>query len=128
MKGFNLSDWALHHRSLVWFLMIIAVVAGTLAYLGLGREEDPPFTIKTMVVSGSMPGATVTEMTEQVTDRIENLPPMYARPRRSSPMRAFRREPLSRASSAPRRSLQTIPFPSPTSMSHARAAASPRRS
>ncbi|MEN3793791.1 efflux RND transporter permease subunit [Fulvimarina sp. MAC3] len=71
MKGFNLSDWALHHRSFVWFLMIIAVVAGTLAYLGLGREEDPPFTIKTMVVSGAMPGATVTEMAEQVTDRIE---------------------------------------------------------
>ena len=71
MKGFNLSDWALHHRSFVWFMMIVAMIAGTLAYLGLGREEDPPFTIKTMVVSGAMPGATVTEMAEQVTDRIE---------------------------------------------------------
>ncbi|WP_332873859.1 efflux RND transporter permease subunit [Aurantimonas marina] len=71
MKGFNLSDWALHHRSFVWFLMIIAMLVGALSYLNLGREEDPPFTIKTMVVSGVMPGATVEEMTEQVTDRME---------------------------------------------------------
>ena len=26
--GFNLSDWALKHRSLVWFLMIICIAAG----------------------------------------------------------------------------------------------------
>ncbi|MCQ0987069.1 efflux RND transporter permease subunit [Jiella sp. LLJ827] len=51
--------------------MAIACVAGILSYLNLGREEDPDFAIKTMVVSGAMPGATVREMTEQVTDRIE---------------------------------------------------------
>ncbi|MBO0661082.1 efflux RND transporter permease subunit [Jiella sp. MQZ9-1] len=71
MKDFNLSDWALHHRSMIWFLMLVACVAGTFSYLNLGREEDPNFTIKTMVVSGSMPGATVEEMSRQVTDRIE---------------------------------------------------------
>ncbi|WP_329610537.1 efflux RND transporter permease subunit [Jiella pelagia] len=71
MKSFNLSDWALHHRSMIWFLMIVACFAGLFSYLNLGREEDPNFTIKTMVVSASMPGATVREMTEQVTDRIE---------------------------------------------------------
>ncbi|MEX6506877.1 efflux RND transporter permease subunit [Jiella sp. M17.18] len=71
MKSFNLSDWALHHRSMIWFLMLVACLAGILSYINLGREEDPNFTIKTMVVSASMPGATVKEMTEQVTDRIE---------------------------------------------------------
>ena len=71
MKSFNLSDWALHHRSMIWFLMIVACFAGLFSYFNLGREEDPNFTIKTMVVSASMPGATVKEMTEQVTDRIE---------------------------------------------------------
>ena len=29
MKDFNLSDWALGHRSLVWFLMLVCLVAGT---------------------------------------------------------------------------------------------------
>ena len=56
---FNLSDWALRHRSLVWFLLIVSMVAGTLSYLRLGREEDPNFTIKVMVISAALPGATI---------------------------------------------------------------------
>ncbi|MDK3020157.1 efflux RND transporter permease subunit [Pseudodonghicola flavimaris] len=71
MKGFNLSDWALKHRSLVWFMIIVSLIAGALSYVNLGREEDPSFTIKVMVVSASMPGATAEETREQVTDRIE---------------------------------------------------------
>ena len=71
MKSFNLSEWALEHRSFVWFLMIVSVLAGLMAYKGLGREEDPPFTIKTMVIVQNWPGATVDEMLNQVTERIE---------------------------------------------------------
>lgn len=71
MKGFNLSDWALSHRSFVWFLMLVSVVGGALAYVSMGREEDPSFTIRTMVVSASMPGATAEQTVTQVTDRIE---------------------------------------------------------
>ncbi|MBM3650372.1 MAG: efflux RND transporter permease subunit [Alphaproteobacteria bacterium] len=71
MSGFNLSAWALGHRSFVWYLMLLIVVAGGLSYTRLGREEDPSFTIKAMVVQASWPGATVEEMTNQVTDRIE---------------------------------------------------------
>jgi len=71
VKSFNLSDWALGHRSFVWFLMAVCLVAGTIAYRGLGREEDPPFNIKTMVVQASWPGATIKDTVEQVTDRIE---------------------------------------------------------
>ncbi|KPU84515.1 ACR family transporter [Marinosulfonomonas sp. PRT-SC04] len=68
---FNLSDWALSHRSFVWYLMIISVLAGAFAYMNIGREEDPNFTIKTMVITGALPGATVQETLDQVTDRIE---------------------------------------------------------
>ncbi|WP_086449968.1 efflux RND transporter permease subunit [Marivivens niveibacter] len=71
MKGFNLSDWALNHKSFVWFLMILSTVAGLFAYTSMGREEDPDFTIRTMVVTGVMPGATASETLTQVTDRIE---------------------------------------------------------
>ncbi|MEI1252373.1 efflux RND transporter permease subunit [Rhizobium aouanii] len=71
MNKFNLSDWALEHRSLVWYFMIIFAVAGAYAYLGLGREEDPSFTVKTMVVQAQWPGADAQEVTQQVTDRIE---------------------------------------------------------
>lgn len=71
MNKFNLSDWALEHRSLVWYFMIIFAAAGAFAYLGLGREEDPSFTIKTMVIQAQWPGASAQEVTQQVTDRIE---------------------------------------------------------
>ncbi|MGO6738183.1 efflux RND transporter permease subunit [Rhizobium ruizarguesonis] len=71
MNKFNLSDWALEHRSLVWYFMIMFAVAGAFAYLGLGREEDPSFTIKTMVIQARWPGASAQEVTQQVTDRIE---------------------------------------------------------
>ena len=68
---FNLSEWALAHRSLVWYLMLVSLVAGTMAYVSLGREEDPSFTVKTMVVTAAWPGATAEEMARQVTERIE---------------------------------------------------------
>ncbi|GLS28463.1 AcrB/AcrD/AcrF family protein [Mesorhizobium albiziae] len=71
MSKFNLSDWALGHRSLVWYFMILFIVAGAYAYMALGREEDPSFTIKTMVVQAQWPGASAQEVTQQVTDRIE---------------------------------------------------------
>jgi multidrug efflux pump subunit AcrB len=71
VKGFNLSDWALSHRSLVWYFMLVFVVAGVSAYLNLGREEDPPFAIKTMLIQANWPGASVDETLKQVTDRIE---------------------------------------------------------
>ncbi|MCB1384630.1 MAG: efflux RND transporter permease subunit, partial [Nitratireductor sp.] len=71
MNGFNLSDWALKHRSFVWFLMIVSLLAGAMAYFTIGREEDPNFSIKTMIVSAALPGANVEETLTQVTDRIE---------------------------------------------------------
>ena len=71
MGTFNLSDWALEHRSLVWYFMIAFMAAGLFAYLQLGRQEDPDFTIKTMVIGAQWPGASPEEMARQVTDRIE---------------------------------------------------------
>jgi len=69
--GFNLSEWALRHRSLVWYFMAIFAVMGVASYLNLGREEDPSFTIKTMLIRTQWPGASVDEMSKQVTERIE---------------------------------------------------------
>jgi multidrug efflux pump subunit AcrB len=71
MTGFNLSEWALKHRSLVAYIMIVAVIAGVFSYFRLGRSEDPSFIIKTMVVQAAWPGATVEETVKQVTERLE---------------------------------------------------------
>ncbi|MCF6103377.1 efflux RND transporter permease subunit [Mesorhizobium muleiense] len=51
--------------------MIAFALAGIFAYVGLGREEDPSFTIKTMVIQAQWPGASAQEVTQQVSDRIE---------------------------------------------------------
>src|SRR5215468_7498175 len=71
MNGFNLSQWALNHRSVVAFLMIVAVAAGLISYYRLGRSEDPSFVIKTMVVQAGWPGATIEDTLKQVTERLE---------------------------------------------------------
>jgi multidrug efflux pump len=71
MGRFNLSEWAITHRPLVLFMIIVLGAAGVYSYLNLGRAEDPSFTIKTMVVHVGWPGATATEMQEQVADKIE---------------------------------------------------------
>ena len=71
MKTFNLSRWALEHKSFVVYLMLVVALAGIFEYRRLGRDEDPPFTIKTMVVKTLWPGATTLETMQQVTDRIE---------------------------------------------------------
>jgi len=71
MKPFNLSEWAINHRSVVVYLMIIAVAAGVAAFFKLGRAEDPAFTIRTMVVGAAWPGATLNDTLEQVTERLE---------------------------------------------------------
>ena len=71
MTGLNLSEWALKHRSLTVYLMIVFVAAGIISYLRLGRSEDPSFVIKTMVVQAAWPGASVEETFKQVTERLE---------------------------------------------------------
>lgn len=71
MSGFNLSDWALKRPSLIVYFMIVAVAAGVFAFKNLGRNEDPSFVIKTMVVQAAWPGATVEDTLKQVTERIE---------------------------------------------------------
>ena len=71
MTQFNLSEWALNHRSFVIYLMLVAIVVGVMSYMRLGRNEDPAFTFRTMIVQAAWPGATLNDTLDQVTDRIE---------------------------------------------------------
>lgn len=71
MGGFNLSEWALKHRQLMYFFVAICFAAGILSYFRLGRAEDPSYTVREMVVSVAWPGATARQMEEQVVDKLE---------------------------------------------------------
>jgi multidrug efflux pump subunit AcrB len=69
--GFNLSEWALRHRSLVLYAMVVTAVLGVLGFSHLGESEDPPFTFKVMVIQTLWPGASAQQVEREVTDRIE---------------------------------------------------------
>jgi multidrug efflux pump len=69
--GFNLSDWALKHQTLVLYLMLVLTIAGLVAYTRLGQSEDPPFTFKVMLVRSTWPGASAQEVEQQLTDKLE---------------------------------------------------------
>ncbi|UVL86308.1 efflux RND transporter permease subunit [Pseudomonas sp. B21-028] len=68
---FNLSALAVHERSITLFLIVLITVAGVLAFFGLGRAEDPPFTVKQMTIISAWPGATAQEMQDQVAEPLE---------------------------------------------------------
>jgi len=71
MKQLNLSEWALRHQQMVLYLMIVLMVGGVLAFFKLGRAEDPDFTFKVMVVRTLWPGASASQVEQQLTERIE---------------------------------------------------------
>jgi len=68
---FNLSDWTLHHRTLVGYFLLALALMGVFAYGKLGQAEDPPFTFKIMVIRTLWPGATARQVEQQLTDKIE---------------------------------------------------------
>ncbi|MGZ5032305.1 MAG: efflux RND transporter permease subunit [Usitatibacter sp.] len=70
-RRFNLSEWALAHRTLVLYFMIVLAAVGVGSYLRLGQAEDPEFTFKLMVVRTLWPGASAEEVERQLTDKIE---------------------------------------------------------
>lgn len=71
MQKWNLSELAVKHKTLTLYFLLVSLMLGTIAFLKLGRAEDPSFTIKVMVVSAKWPGATAKQMQNQVADPIE---------------------------------------------------------
>ncbi|WP_342251439.1 efflux RND transporter permease subunit [Sphingomonas sp. OTU376] len=68
---FNLSALAVRERAVTLFFIIAITLAGIVAFLSLGRAEDPSFTIKQMTVVTAWPGATAQEMQDQVAEPLE---------------------------------------------------------
>jgi multidrug efflux pump subunit AcrB len=68
---FNLSEWALKHRSFVIYCMLVVMIGGVMSYVRLGRNEDPAFTFRTMIVRAAWPGATLDDTLNQLTERLE---------------------------------------------------------
>ena len=52
--SFNLTEWALRHRSLTQFFLILLTAAGLLSYATLGLKEEPEFKFQTLLGPGSL--------------------------------------------------------------------------
>ena len=71
MKNINLTEWALNHKPMMYFFIVIIAVMGVLSYNSMGRMEDPDFTLRQMIVTVEWPGASARQIEEQVTDKLE---------------------------------------------------------
>ncbi|WP_261817210.1 efflux RND transporter permease subunit [Vibrio gallicus] len=69
IKG--IAAYFIHNRVISWMISLIFLIGGTFAFFGLGRLEDPAFTIKDAMVVTSYPGATPQQVEEEVTYPIE---------------------------------------------------------
>ncbi len=67
----NLAGYALKNRVVTHVMTIVMLGGGLLAYQAMSRLEDPEFTIKDALVITPYPGASATEVEEEVTDEIE---------------------------------------------------------
>ena len=54
--GFNLSRWAIEHRSFTRFLLVLILIGGAFALFSMGQKEDPDFTFRVMVVQALLAG------------------------------------------------------------------------
>jgi len=67
----SVARWAMKRRSFTLFVAVLLALGGAWAYLGLGRLEDPDFTVKTALVVTVYSGASPMEVEEEVTDEVE---------------------------------------------------------
>jgi multidrug efflux pump subunit AcrB len=71
MKSFNLTEWALNHRAVVLFLILVIGVGGALSFTRLGQLEDPSFSVPSMTAMVIWPGATASQIQNELLNRME---------------------------------------------------------
>ncbi|MBT4520010.1 MAG: efflux RND transporter permease subunit [Halieaceae bacterium] len=74
----NIGEYSVKSKVISWLLIVIMVGGGISAFEGMGKLEDPAFTIKSAKIITRYPGATAREVQEELTyhleDAIQRLP------------------------------------------------------
>jgi multidrug efflux pump subunit AcrB len=68
----SFAEYPIRNRTVSWMVVVLLIGGGILSFLGLGRLEDPAFTIKEAQVFTAYPGASALEVEEEVTLPLEN--------------------------------------------------------
>lgn len=69
----GVTRWFVRHRALGWAAMLAVLVWGWFSVRSLPQQEDPSFPTHDAVLVTTFPGATVAEMEETVTTRLEQV-------------------------------------------------------
>ncbi|PKF76671.1 MFS transporter [Vibrio sp. vnigr-6D03] len=67
----GVAAYFIKNRVISWMVSLIFLIGGVSAFFGLGRLEDPAFTIKDAMIITSYPGATPLQVEEEVTYPLE---------------------------------------------------------
>ncbi|ROV58644.1 efflux RND transporter permease subunit [Vibrio ponticus] len=67
----GIAAYFIRNRVISWMIALIFLIGGVASFFGLGRLEDPAFTIKDAMVVTSYPGATPQQVEEEVTYPLE---------------------------------------------------------
>jgi multidrug efflux pump subunit AcrB len=67
----NIAQLSIDKKTITIVITLLLLFGGIKSYMGLGRLEDPEFTIKNAKVITYYPGATAMEVAEEVTDPLE---------------------------------------------------------
>jgi len=74
----NIGEYSVKSKVISWLLIVIMVGGGLSAFEGMGKLEDPAFTIKSAKILTRYPGATAMEVQDELTyhleDAIQKLP------------------------------------------------------
>ncbi|WP_445768296.1 efflux RND transporter permease subunit [Rheinheimera sp.] len=69
----DVARYFIQYRTSSWLFATVLLLGGIVSYLGLGRLEDPQFTLKQALVITQYPGASPTQVEEEVTYPLENV-------------------------------------------------------
>ncbi|PSW11348.1 AcrB/AcrD/AcrF family protein [Photobacterium sanctipauli] len=67
----SIAAYSIKNKVISWLFIAILAVGGVTSFLDLGRLEDPAFTIKDAMIIATYPGATSTEVEEELTYPLE---------------------------------------------------------
>ncbi|WP_299877057.1 efflux RND transporter permease subunit [uncultured Cocleimonas sp.] len=67
----NIAERSIRQKTVSWMVIVLLIAGGILAFNGLGRLEDPNFTIKQAMIVTYYPGASATEVEEEITLPLE---------------------------------------------------------
>ncbi|NRB34481.1 MAG: efflux RND transporter permease subunit, partial [Rhodobacteraceae bacterium] len=68
----NIARFSIDRPLYSWLTILVLLVGGVIGFLGLGRLEDPAFTIKQAVIITQYPGATAEQVALEVTEPLES--------------------------------------------------------